>query len=455
MSDLRADAFSQNGSIASSPTGDTRNRRSRRDSEPPGLELLRQWDVGGDDQTPLQVGSAPNGTHPLAVFSTVADPCTLSKSDLSPREAIVCEALPKSHSSPNSVGKRASKLIQSFKKLAFKTSSDVQQPLHTTRERSSTIDVGVLSTRSAPASPRVLTESASFDNPRLPSVVEGRESDEVARLFAALHHNDDDSSNSSASTVDDHSRFAKAVGGGSPGFGASVIFDLDVSSDERRSTSTIKRAVSTSSVSELRKRLVAEGSVNSAPVSPKVSSSSSSSTSSANSSSESTSTTPPPQRRMIDGRVYQLKQKKLRGFTLIDYNPDPLAQAPWLTYLIPNEEISSMMRTYLERAHRSDHLKDPYRLCGCMPGCRQHASPDSVAKLGAIFALDSRFTISNWELRLAAQDLRQQKTGLRQGAWEIYLVPDVHSTDESAQLDLLTNFQSTPITYRYRFKVFL
>lgn len=249
----------------------------------------------------------------------------------------------------------------------------------------------------------------------------------------------------------------------SPRIGVRAVFDLDSSTNQ-----PIVRVRSHSSIDELKRRLVAEADA-AAPIPPdrrntstlaasieqlpepdtRSSSSSSPSTRTNTSSNGSESTedmladaqdalgrsarSPKPKR-------VSLTMKKKVKYTMIEYNPDPLGLAPWQRFLVPNSEIDTNMRTFLERASRSEELGEPFRICQCKPGCSEHLSPDMVAKFAAVFVVEPRKCAPNAVERALAQKQ------LRRGCWaEAYRVQNGNQT----------NFEKTPCTFHYRYKMFV
>jgi len=150
------------------------------------------------------------------------------------------------------------------------------------------------------------------------------------------------------------------------------------------------------------------------------------------------------------GRRHSLRQSLplQNTYTLIEYNQSMLGLAEWDTIVVPNDKINNTMRTHLQRASRSDSVNKPYRVCKCRAACTEHVSPDASAKLFAIFLVDPDFMPSP-EMRpilssLLGQYNAHNKPVSRGELRDNYLV---RAVDE-------TTFASTPITYRYRFRMF-
>lgn len=249
----------------------------------------------------------------------------------------------------------------------------------------------------------------------------------------------------------------------SPRFGMRAVFDMDSTTNE-----PIVRVRSHSSLDELKRRLVAEADA-ATPLSTNdrrntsslglsiervdadVRSSSSSSLSATRSGSGSGSANGSESqddviasahsalgRSSKPKRAAPLTLKKKVKYTMIEYNPDPLGLAPWQRFLVPNSEIDTNMRTFLERASRSEEMGEPFRVCQCKVNCTEHLTPDMVAKYAAIFVVEpNRYAPVAVERALALKNLRR-------GCWaQLYRVQNGNQT----------NFEKTPCTFHYRYKM--
>lgn len=129
-------------------------------------------------------------------------------------------------------------------------------------------------------------------------------------------------------------------------------------------------------------------------------------------------------------------RKKKNTYTLIEYNSDPLCCNQWQKFLVPNSEIGDSTRLVLERANARDCVQ-----CG---GFDDEGINDKIA---AILLVETQLFSSRGLGRANKTGATKKFEGCRvpQGLWaRMYRVLN------SGQ----TNFEETPCTYFYRFRMF-
>jgi hypothetical protein len=249
-----------------------------------------------------------------------------------------------------------------------------------------------------------------------------------------------------------HSMFLKATEGGSTRFGTTGKIEFDVETNE-----PLVRIRSHSSVEDLRKLLLEDAETSSQrgvcnPILSRSRSDSMTSCDSASESSTSTTTTTSSDSSYNRSPLSRLRRLSVRiiareTFTLIEYNPDPLARAPWQKFVVANSLIDPSIHTFLERASNSDVL-DPWRLCDCKQNCDEHAAPDAVAKLAAVYLLDPTLSIPSKKLQNIITSIvkacKIKRIVFTRGLWSSKRVLDESKYD----------FNSNSFIPRYRFKMF-
>lgn len=327
------------------------------------------------------------------------------------------------------------------------TSADVPPPLHTSRQRSASVDC--ISPRapqanSLPTSPRevlLVNQHIVFDEP---TKAAARTRDIEDMLSGSATSNDDTDSMRSAQSMDEkktRDKFIKAASGGSTRFGASGTLDFT------NVSAPIVRVKSHGSIDELKRRIQHDA----------VSSTDSEARRAGSAPELDSSTTPIGAdensmrcQSLPVPRVSQLARKLSIGkmtYSLIEYNPDPMGLAEWERLVVPNNQIDSVpqMRMMLERATRSEQMQEPFRLCKCKKDCREHVSPDAAAKIAAIYVVELANVAHTRQMRRAIAALPQGVLEIGRGGWaERYTVAD----------PARTNFEKTPCTHHYRFKMF-
>jgi len=129
-------------------------------------------------------------------------------------------------------------------------------------------------------------------------------------------------------------------------------------------------------------------------------------------------------------------------YTLIEYNNDPQGLGIWQRFLVPNTAFDASIRKHFEHAVRSEELDQMFDVCQCTPGCIKHATPDSVAKLAAIYLLDIKIL----QRRALRPFFGMLAKSLKAGSWaELYRIHAKHIIDKDI----------TPVTVVYRLKMFI
>lgn len=205
------------------------------------------------------------------------------------------------------------------------------------------------------------------------------------------------------------------------------------STSTRPARKTMARVHSYSSVEDLKKRLGEEALAKTLKDARRLGASASTSSSS--------------EGKIAHARVHALKRPFASSpmtYSMIEYNSDPLGRAAWQRFFVPNNKIDFNIRKCLESAVRSD--ADPYRVCDCNAVmCSRHTSPDTRDKFAAVYVLDPALLINTAERRKTLSDLLHSVATLERGAWTIYRAFDSYGTA----------FADKPVTYLYRFKMFV
>jgi len=262
-------------------------------------------------------------------------------------------------------------------------------------------------------------------------------------------------SSSPRDTKKRHSMYLRATEGGSARFGASGTLDFDTVTNE-----PLLRVRSHSSIDDLKRRLKEDAELaalkSSSP--PPTSRSRSGSASSSESSNQDPTTTTSTTSSGSDSTRRKSPMVKLRRlsmrliapetYTLIEYNPDMLGAGKWVRFLVPNTVIDPSIHTLLERATNSD-LIDPWRVCECSENCREHEQPDAVAKVAAVYLVDTNLGVSSQALkdiliRIIAT-FKQKRILFHKDMWKAYRVKDDQHID----------LESLNYAPRYRFKMFI
>lgn len=396
---LRASGFS---------AGDTPERKSRRSSTDPIPPIAGFGALDGDHRA--TVSSSYRITQ-LATFSARATPSPSPEPSSTPPldEAVVLtprqQLLKKGREKLNKILNKSGEAKVS------------KQPLPRSRSMPSSPRIS----RSVPSTPRVVTVSETFvmDEPRAlrPMVDDSHD-------YASC-----DSEKSTDDVADKKNRRHSTFIADAINISASGTIEFGAPD-----TAPLVRVRSHSSVGDLKRRLQAERDSASSSSTP---SSETSSTDSTSSSSPSPIVSPLLRRLSSSGR-----NSKLLTYSLIYYHASPVVVGPWQRFLVPNSLIDFKVRTYLEQATRSETLDQSFIICACVPNCVEHASPDTLAKLAAIYLLDANI--------LHRRDLRPffriLSTGLKVGSW---------ATMYRIGPDVVIDAVKKPVTFEYRFKMFV